>query len=688
MRSWRFERSGRAKLSNPPWTSIPALTCWKESREALTAIASNGAWRLALTDDPSAAIDGCKPAGALMRVIHANFIRPPHHADPDRLLQEWPTLLDVAAAVAEAGIEISILQSFARDAVIDRRGISVASWRAPQFPEHGGAGALAAGPPGEGRAPDVIHVNGLDFAGAHKSDDRHGKPSAGAGPWKPCRARTIQAPARGLSRIAAAVFTDSAQARPFLDEGSISPRVRIFSVPESSTHFGPGDQDEARKATSTFGDPLVLWVGRLDCNKDPLTMLGAIELAASDLPGIQLWCCFHEQPMLELVKARIARSPALKEHVHLLGRVPHQTIELLFRAADIFIASSHHEAAGYALIEALACGAAPVVSDIPSFRRLRGDVGALASVGDAESFAAALKRIADQSRAELRRDVLDHFSTNLSFAAVGRQLREAYEASDRAMKIALVVPGGVDRSGTRRVIPIILWLIERLVRAGDEVHVFALNQEAEPGEWQLLGATVHNAGRRPRRYRSLSMILHEHRRRRFDIVHAFWAGAPGQVACAFQLISWRPFVVTLPGGDLTAIREIGYGALLRRRSRIATHFVLSSASAIVAPSEWLAKEARAQGWEPILCPFGVALDRWPPSEPRPRRPGAPLRLIHVASLNRVKDPFTLLDAMRLLADEGVDFTLDMIGEDTLEGAVQRHCATLSLDEPGEHSGLS
>ena len=32
------------------------------------------------------------------------------------------------------------------------------------------------------------------------------------------------------------------------------------------------------------------------------------------------------------------------------------------------------------------------------------------------------------------------------------------------MKIALVVPGGVDRSGTRRVIPIILWLIERLVR--------------------------------------------------------------------------------------------------------------------------------------------------------------------------------------------------------------------------------
>jgi glycosyltransferase involved in cell wall biosynthesis len=76
----------------------------------------------------------------------------------------------------------------------------------------------------------------------------------------------------------------------------------------------------------------------------------------------------------------------------------------------------------------------------------------------------------------------------------------------------------------------------------------------------------------------------------------------------------------------------------------------------------------------------VALDRWPPAAPRPREPDAPLRLIHAASLNRVKDPFGLLDAMRLLADEALDFTLDVIGEDTLGGAVQRHCIALGLDE--------
>ena len=51
------------------------------------------------------------------------------------------------------------------------------------------------------------------------------------------------------------------------------------------------------------------------------------------------------------------------------------------------------------------------------------------------------------------------------------------------MKIAIVVPGGVDRSGTDKVIPCQLWLIERLAAGDDEVHVFALYQEPRPGRW-------------------------------------------------------------------------------------------------------------------------------------------------------------------------------------------------------------
>ena len=56
-----------------------------------------------------------------------------------------------------------------------------------------------------------------------------------------------------------------------------------------------------------------------------------------------------------------------------------------------------------------------------------------------------------------------------------------------SLKIALVVPGGVDVSGEVRVIPALLALIGRLA-ARHEVHVFALRQQAEPGSWWLRGA--------------------------------------------------------------------------------------------------------------------------------------------------------------------------------------------------------
>ena len=363
-----------------------------------------------------------------MRVVHASFVRPPHHADPDRLLEEWPTLIDVAAAVADAGVGVTLVQSFGRDLTIARRGVECRFVREPALPGSwsGLAPWRAASAAAEAKA-DVIHVNGLDFPAHTRAMTATSIPvlaqdhasRAGAG-----RMRRRW----GLARISGAAFTDAEQALPFFQEGSLPKHVPVFSVPESSTRFTAGNQDEARASTEIYGDPAVLWVGRLDSNKDPLTVLDAIELAAAELPQMHLWCCFHEQPLLRQVEARISRSPVLRERVHLLGKVPHERIELLCRAADIFVAASHHEGSGYALIEALACGTTPVVSDIPAFRKLVGNAGALAGVGDAQSFASQLIRIARMPRAELRQRALGHFAANLSFKAIGHRLREVYSA--------------------------------------------------------------------------------------------------------------------------------------------------------------------------------------------------------------------------------------------------------------------
>jgi glycosyltransferase involved in cell wall biosynthesis len=248
------------------------------------------------------------------------------------------------------------------------------------------------------------------------------------------------------------------------------------------------------------------------------------------------------------------------------------------------------------------------------------------------------------------------------------------------VKVGLLVPGGVDRTGTHRVIPCLLWLIERLVAAGDEVHVFSHSQEPGPGEWTLLGARVRNTGRRAGKRRMLAGVVREHRRGRFHVLHAFWPAPAGVVAGAAGKLLRVPVLLHLPGGDLTRLPEIGYGGRTSWRNRTRLRLALAGASRIVAPSTFIVQQGRALGIDVERLPFGVALDRWPVRPPRRRQPGAAARLLHVGSLNRVKDQGTLLRAAARLRDRGIPFTLDVIGEDTLGGAVQRLAAELELGD--------
>lgn len=255
------------------------------------------------------------------------------------------------------------------------------------------------------------------------------------------------------------------------------------------------------------------------------------------------------------------------------------------------------------------------------------------------------------------------------------------------MKIAFVLPGGVDRSGDKRVIPALLWLIERLTAAGDELHVFALNQEPRPARWPLLGATIHNAGARPRQLRAFADLVAEHRRGPFDVVHGFWATGPGVVSAAFARLAGVPAVLTVPGSEVTALPEIGYGGQLTWIWRRATRFALAGADRVIAESNWVADRTARFGVAVTHLPYGIALDRWPPLAPRRRDTGRPLRLLHAASLNLVKDQETLLLALRALKMRGIAFTLDSVGVDTLNGAVQRRCTELGLADSVAFHGL-
>jgi glycosyltransferase involved in cell wall biosynthesis len=183
----------------------------------------------------------------------------------------------------------------------------------------------------------------------------------------------------------------------------------------------------AREAVGMRGSPAVLWVGRLNANKDPLTVLDGFERSLARLPDAALTMIFSTDDLLGAVRLRVAGAPALRARVHLVGAVPRERIPLYFSAADLFVVGSHREGSGYALMEASACGAVPVVTDIPTFRLLTGGAaGALWPPGNAAAFAAALSAVAARDLKIERARLADHFARALRWDAVGRRALEIY----------------------------------------------------------------------------------------------------------------------------------------------------------------------------------------------------------------------------------------------------------------------
>lgn len=158
-------------------------------------------------------------------------------------------------------------------------------------------------------------------------------------------------------------------------------------------------------------------------------MLAGISQAAQHLPNLQLWCCYGSAPLLKRVQSRIDRDDRLRDRVHMVGRVAHREIEQWMRAADMFVLGSHREGGSFALIEALATGLTPVVTDIPSSRVLIGDgkVGALWTCGDADELASALVDTSSGIDADSKTTVRSYFEAELSHAAIGRKFASAYD---------------------------------------------------------------------------------------------------------------------------------------------------------------------------------------------------------------------------------------------------------------------
>ena len=377
--------------------------------------------------------------------------------DPDALLDRYSTLTGWSDALVGAGVErVTVMVAFTRDAVV-RRGQARYHFVRPalSWPPVLTCGRLHRVLAALG--PDLLHVNGLSFPmetwrlrqvfpdTSIVLQDHADRP-----PRHPARRALRRV---GLGAASGFLFAAAGQAEPWRAAGLIGAGQPVFGVMESSTRVGPMRRGRARALTGLPGRPALLWVGRLVANKDPLTVLTGFERALPRLGDAHLTMLFHTAELRGDVERHLAASPRLSGRVHLRGQVAHERMAAFYSAADLFVLGSHREGSGYALLEAMACGAVPVVTDIPSFRVMTGGgaVGGLWHPGDADGCASALVRVASADREAQRTLVLDRFRTELAWDAVGTRALAAYRSVTHAQSraAALPLPADVQPRGDR-----------------------------------------------------------------------------------------------------------------------------------------------------------------------------------------------------------------------------------------------
>ena len=383
-----------------------------------------------------------RPAQApVLRVVQLCLLRDAAERRPDELLRAWPTTPLVAEAASDAGCQVSVLQASAHRETLVRLGVAhhFGPWDRREGPAADGALTAAL----RRLRPDVLHLHGLHFPEEALRlrrlmpevplllQDHADRPPAA---WRLDRWWTYR---RAMAGAAALLFCAAEQAASRRHRRLLPSHANVIEVAESSTRLAPMDRRGARSRLGVHGAPALLWVAHLDANKDPLTVLDGVARATAALPDLRLWCCFRDAPLRQAVEERVRRDARLTGRVHLVGEVPHVQIAEWMSAADLFIGGSHREGSGYALIEALACGLPPVVTDIPSHRMLtgRGAVGRLWPAGDSRALARSLAASwpADtREQAQVREVVRHHFDRHLSRDALGRALAATYRAAHLA----------------------------------------------------------------------------------------------------------------------------------------------------------------------------------------------------------------------------------------------------------------
>ena len=215
-------------------------------------------------------------------------------------------------------------------------------------------------------------------------------------------------------RVGMRLFVRAATAIIAVSEHTRRDLISLYGVPAAKIHvvyegvdptFAPAPADEISRVQARYSParPYLLMVGTLEPRKNHATALRALaRLKAWGLPH-RLVIAGGSGWLFEPIRQQVA-DLGLAGDVTFAGYVPAADLPPLYSGAACVLAPSLYEGFGFPVLEAMACGAPVVCSDVSSLPEVAGDAALAVAPQDDAALAAATHLVLTQpALAELLR---------------------------------------------------------------------------------------------------------------------------------------------------------------------------------------------------------------------------------------------------------------------------------------------
>ena len=254
-------------------------------------------------------------------------------------------------------------------------------------------------------------------------------------------------------------------------------------------------------------------------------------------------------------------------------------------------------------------------------------------------------------------------------------------------KVAIFTHGGIGTGSQSQGFPLLMQIVSQLSKDFD-VTLYSLatfNPKFLPENYKAYSVP---SGLRPTfiRWAYLIFLFTKNSiRSKYHLLYSFWGYPTGFVTVILGKVFKKPSLINILGGETAALPEINYGFLRNPITRSLILFTCRNADKLIAVSQYQDNILKKYGLtrRTDVIPWGNDKDLFYPVF---HKLDLPLKILHVANLNEVKDQHTLIHAFRIIRNR-MPAVLKIVGPDFLNGKIQELVSSLGLSNDVEFFGF-